>query len=184
MQKIWKLINSRQLLNWKEKGAVFLAHFQYSVHRLGMASEGIWSGAYIAWRSGPSPQRSSGAEPMHCQFVRRSGAENLSAFGCPTKATKKFAELTIFGKLYLIQYRCICVKTRVAAYVSPSKRTKVLLASVVGSNECLCHCDEIHGIDSVFVPVLQHYIHCSVFSGLSLPYSVYVFLTNYVHVQL
>ena len=54
--------------------------------------------------------------------------------------------------------------------------------SVLGANECLGHCDDVHGINLVFVTVHQHLIVLP-FSGLLLPlYSalVYALLRKYV----
>ena len=63
--------------------------------------------------------------------------------------------------IYFIQYSialhlCVnesCSKTTNTVILLPKtgslKRTKVLLVSVLGANECLGHCDEVHGIDSV-----------------------------------
>lgn len=90
-----------------------MAHFQYSVHRLGMASEGIWSGAYIAserpwaymevWAKPPAEFRGRAHALSICEEV---GSRKPFSFWMSNESDKKICRTdyiwqTVFNSISL-----------------------------------------------------------------------------------
>ena len=95
---------------------------------------------------GQDPEEESGEKPPE--------AESPLTFGCPTKAIK-FPELTVSGKMYLLYLTALHLfenesgtKTANIFPQNCTAKTKVRLLHmfVIGANECLGHCGEVHGI--------------------------------------